>query len=519
MASQWDLAGRRTRLTYPGSGLFVDYDYLVTGEITKIRENGATSGVGVLATYAYDDLGRRTSLTRGNGTVTSYGFDAVRRLATLAENFTGTTNDQSVTFNYSPASQITSLTKTNDAYAWTGHGNGSTASVANGLNQLTSIGGGATAHDSKGNLTTDPTTGKSFTYSSENLLLTSSGGTAASLAYDPAMRLYQLTGAATARFAYDDLAMIAEFDGSNVLQRRFVFGPGVDEPLVQYDGSGTSSRSWLHGDERGSVIAISDSGGNVTTINKYDEYGKPQATNTGRFQYTGQMWLAELNMHYYKARIYSPTLGRFLQTDPIGLMGGINIYGYASNDPINWLDPLGLDPLTAAQIKSGRGYFGNSINYTSVNIRYSSSLPSTFGVRGITIANTIHVSEKSISTDLLLHELTHVWQFQTNLYEVFELFSWQIAQVTTGEDIYYYEPGGDFDDYGPEVQAEIVQHCSLGSGVACSILRTSSLPGFLIPKAFKIEFEGPINIYWWSTFPGPDVKICALGPGEDKCPT
>ena len=65
VSSQWDLAGCRTRLTYPGSGLYVDYDYLVTGGMTKIRENGATSGVGVLATFAYDDLGRRTSLTFG----------------------------------------------------------------------------------------------------------------------------------------------------------------------------------------------------------------------------------------------------------------------------------------------------------------------------------------------------------------------------------------------------------------------------------------------------------------------
>ena len=57
---QYDLAGRRTRLTWPGSALYVDYDHLVTGEVSAIRENGATSGIGVLATYAYDDLGRRT---------------------------------------------------------------------------------------------------------------------------------------------------------------------------------------------------------------------------------------------------------------------------------------------------------------------------------------------------------------------------------------------------------------------------------------------------------------------------
>ncbi|MBX3564025.1 MAG: RHS repeat-associated core domain-containing protein [Sphingomonas sp.] len=333
---QYDLAGQRTRMTWPDS-LYVDYDHLVTGEVSAIRENGATSGIGVLATYAYDNLGRRTGITRGNGTTTAYTYDNVSRLASLSQDMSGSTYDFTHSFTYNPAGQIASNTRSNDLYAWAGHFNVDRSYTNNGLNQATAAGATSLSYDSRGNLTTSGS--DSYGYTSENLL--TSGPSSVTLAYDPAMRLYQTAGVATTRFQYDGTAMIGEYNTSGTLLRRYVPGPGTDEPLAWYEGSGTSDRRWLHADERGSVVAVSNASGVVTNVNTYDEYGIPGSGNVGRFQYTGQAWLPELGMSYYKARIYSPTLGRFMQNDSIGYYDGMNWYNYVKSDPVNRADPSG----------------------------------------------------------------------------------------------------------------------------------------------------------------------------------
>jgi RHS repeat-associated protein len=347
IGSQYDAAGRRTQLNWP-DGFYVNYDYLVTGEVSAVRENGATSGVGVLASFTYDDIGRRTGLARGNGTSTSYGYDNVSRMTSLGLDMdgAGTSNDLSFGFGYSPANQITSTTRSNNGYAWGSAANRNDASSVNGLNQATSVGAGSLGYDNKGNL--NSTGSNSYTYSSENLLLT--GPSSASLAYDPLLRLYQEAGASSAmRFQYDNLAIIGEYDGSGTLQKRYVMGPGTDEPLVEYDKSGSSyTRVWLHADERGSIIAQSSDSGTTTGLNSYDEYGVPGGSNVGRFQYTGQTWLPTLGLYNYKARIYSSGLGRFMQTDPIGYGDGLNWYEYVGGDPVNFTDFLGMDKLCGA---------------------------------------------------------------------------------------------------------------------------------------------------------------------------
>jgi RHS repeat-associated protein len=82
--------------------------------------------------------------------------------------------------------------------------------------------------------------------------------------------------------------------------------------------------------------------------------GNPAPTNWGPIQYTGHLWLSEIEVYYAKNRMYDPRLMRFLTTDPIGVSGGMNIYAYVGGDPVNYVDPLGLEPQDRILVKGTR---------------------------------------------------------------------------------------------------------------------------------------------------------------------
>jgi RHS repeat-associated protein len=145
------------------------------------------------------------------------------------------------------------------------------------------------------------------------------------------------------KYVYNGLNLIAELDDNDAVVASYTHGPGIDNLLSMRMNS---TNFFYHTNHQGSITDITSISGTIIKQYRYDSYGNLILENgpsiTDDFAYAGRKLHERSGLYYYRNRFYSPVLGRFITQDPIGLLGGANLYAYVGNDPANYIDPLGL---------------------------------------------------------------------------------------------------------------------------------------------------------------------------------
>jgi RHS repeat-associated protein len=318
----FDAASRRQTMTVAGQAV-INYTFDNDNRLTQVAQ--ATNVLG----FGYDAAGRRTTITLPNSIIGTFGFDSADQLTSISY-MNGAASVGTLGYGYDLGGRRTSMTGTLAGFV------PPTAVPSlsyDGTNRLTSWGGTSISYDANGNITNFGSV--TYTWNARNQLTATSGG-GATFAYDALGRRVSATvSGVTTPYLYDgqNPAMMS----SNQL----LAGSGLDEIYAQINSTGTTS--YLR-DGLNSTVALTNSSAATTANYSYSPYGDSASTGTATtpLQYTSRENDGATGLYYYRARYYSPQLGRFISEDPIGLGGGTNYYAYTNGNPVSYIDPSGL---------------------------------------------------------------------------------------------------------------------------------------------------------------------------------
>ncbi len=397
----YDGAGRLTKETN-GNGTYTTYQYDQQSQLTQLINYKADNTVNSKFEYAYDNLGRRNSMTTLEGTF-QYGYDATGQLTSVV-----TPTNRTINYQYDAAGNRIGVTD-----------NGTTTNYnTNNLNQYTNVGNALYTYDKDGNLISKTQGGQTSTYT-----------------YDVENRLTKVvTPQGTWEYQYDGLGnrVATVLNGQRT---EYLLDPfGLGDVVGEYNGS-TLVANYTHGlglvsrvsgsnsnyydaDAIGSTVGLTATDGSYVNRYSYLPFGEDLTKVEGvanSFEYVGQWGVMDEGngLDFMRARFYDSSLGRFTAVDPLGVNAGdANFYRYVFNDPIQNNDPSGeIAPLVVAAIggfliggatdiliQAGSQYLsGQDININWTSVGTSAVFGAVGGGIGAGLRNTTKVSGQVFS--------------------------------------------------------------------------------------------------------------------------
>ncbi|MCU7966182.1 MAG: DUF2778 domain-containing protein, partial [gamma proteobacterium symbiont of Bathyaustriella thionipta] len=402
----YDSVSNLTQLTYPGNKT-VSYTY---DELNRV--DGITiDWLGVTATPVYDNAGRLTDISHFNGSSTAYRYDNADRLTGIGHQ----ANGQSLvdtTYTLDAGGNRTEVISNKEliqpilisdvqSHDYNSFKNRLTQATIEGTSVLFN-------YDNEGQLQSKGSTG--YTFDSAHRM---TGVANNSYQYDGVgNRLIATRNGIVTQYIYDAAGnLLAEANAADVIQRYYIYGLGL---MAMVDAQ-TGQLYVYHFDGTGHTVAMTNSAQAVVNKYGYTPFGKLMGkveTVPQPFTYVGQYGvMTEADgIYYMRARYYDAGVMRFISEDPIGFAGGLNLYAYTGGNPVNAIDPSGLDYLIANNgILTHYNDTGNMVG----------SYPYTTGQDGVTDASipwkgpippgTYSLNPKQISEGGFLRNLLADW--------------------------------------------------------------------------------------------------------------
>jgi RHS repeat-associated protein len=404
----YNIPGRTRQITYPGGRVITEH----TDFRTRTDHINDAAYPQSIVQYTYDQANNALSRTYRNGTTSAYTYNANNWTTNIAHNnpavfaqfgyaydnegnkqYENKTQDPTHSegyqyddtyrlINYEVGTLVGStitLPSTQTSYSLdpVGNWNSKTANSItqtrqhNADNELIKIDAQSLTYDNNGNMQNDGA--YSYAYDEENRLIAvtrvSDSTVVVQYQYDALFRRVQTIGdpagiPSTTVYYYDASRIIEDRNSLAVTSQTYVYGNYIDEVLTMDAGGNTY---YYHQNALWSVEAITDGAATPVERYAYDAYGgatvtdgtgtpvpqnawgTPHSAISNPWMFTGRQLDEETGLYYYRERFYDPVKGRFIQRDPDGYVDGMNLYQYVESNPINSIDPTGLDESRCAK--------------------------------------------------------------------------------------------------------------------------------------------------------------------------